>query len=1734
MKLRWSSLLFLFILMTISLQNFGQLPTNNLTLWLRSDSGIVMNGTTVEQWLDQSGNGYHATQLTSGNQPLFIDSVILHYPALRFDGINDRLQLNFGGSTLQQPITVFCLWNTSSYGATKTAFDGINAGNRLLLSTLDNNIRVFSGANLNYPKVHPFDFILTSVVFQQNNTLIYENSVLKNNGNTGNNSLTGITLGAYYNGTFPLHGDIAEFILFDSLLTEPERLQIETYIMDKYAPPVDLGPDTIIDYSFCPFKIEIGSHFATVQWSNGSSSDTITVTESGIYWAEATDMFGRISYDTVSVDFPVFNITDTLICIGDTIYPSTGLGLNYNYLWSTNETTPQATVFSQGIYSVTVTDSLGCFRTDSFEVFTDDFASIVSLGNDTTLCSGNTIALISGQSEAVSYQWLPGNQTTPEIIVDTSGWYSVEVSNINNCYAKDSVFITITGTAPSINLNVQHHCFGDSTVFTDLSTPQASIAQQLWIFNMIDTLFGETVQYVFSDTGTFYVQHLVADTGGCVADTIFPVNILPSPQTHFTGNPPCTGLPVSFFGEAMIPSGTFVNLYQWHINGIPAGNDSTLTWTFFTSDTYSLSFTVSLDNGCSSTYQSNISVYDSYALPEVPLPIFPSNNITLADFEVEFTWNSSPGAIFYRIQIADDDNFSSVIADIDSISSTSIQLVLPDNGTYYWRIWACNPCNFCVESDTTQFIIFSPLSIPNLLLWLKADSGIEMNGNGVEQWLDQSGNNYHANQLLTIRQPILADSILNHLPVVRFDGVNDYLQSSFGDTLTQPFTLFCLWSTLSPGGTRTAFDGINANDRILLSTLIDQVRIFAGVNLNYFKPHPFHFTLNTAIINQNNSAIFENSLPMMNGNTGNNNLTGITLGAYYNGTFPLHGDIAEFIIFDSLLTEPERLQIETYLMDKYAPPVTLGDDIISQYSFCPVSLEVRPDYVSVLWSTGSTDDSITVNQTGHYWVQVVDVFDRMSSDTIYIQFPYFSLPDTLICLGDSAEYNSVLQGEYEYLWSDLSTDMIFHTAQAGQYWLQLTDTLGCHFADTFFVAVDSFSVFASLGPDLTLCSGESIGLISGNQPVDYLWSTSETNPDIIVQNAGEYSLTVTNINSCTAKDTINISLQGYKPLPGFLADSVCLGFPTGFTDISSSIAPEVIIHWEWTIDGNQFQQQHVQYQFPSPGNHAVQLYIETDSGCTASIIKDVYVRPNPQAAFMPITGCSEKPVQFTNLTTLPAGIIQGWEWQVTDTTQTVIAVSSNTHPVFTFPEAGIYTVRLIAVTMDGCRDTTFAQVEIRRTPPVDFIWQNTCLGQTTSFTETTQVPPNESIIQRIWDFGDTNSSTLPNPTHTYSNTGVYEVKLFNRALNGCQDTLKQLVEIHHLPVAGFSYSLPCLNTPVQFSDTSTVEGGTIESVMWTFPTGIISNLSQSLYLFPDTGSYHVSLIVTSNHGCENSTEETITVYPFPAAAFTFTPEYGVPPLIVTFTNESDGADTYLWNFGDDNTSLLPAPFNTYVQENVYTVSLIATNSYLCSDTAYGTVYVIPSTYDVAVTEAVQTEDGQYVRSEIFVKNLGTRNIRNLLMRLQTDDGTPVYEYWEGLLIPGEGTWFTFNSLLEKETLLKQKIVCFSAIPDEDVEDVNLQNNTVCLIISPGFYIISVSPNPAATALFVRFILRDDGPIGFDIISSDGKRMIEQFPIQGVQGMNMLQIDISTLNQGVYIMRIFNDNESDTEKVLIAR
>lgn len=206
-----------------------------------------------------------------------------------------------------------------------------------------------------------------------------------------------------------------------------------------------------------------------------------------------------------------------------------------------------------------------------------------------------------------------------------------------------------------------------------------------------------------------------------------------------------------------------------------------------------------------------------------------------------------------------------------------------------------------------------------------------------------------------------------------------------------------------------------------------------------------------------------------------------------------------------------------------------------------LTLNATTPNATYAWSTGSTQATITVNNTGTYWVDVT-INGCTARDSIVVTYTnpptIFLGNDTAICNGSTLPLNATTPGA-TYLWSNGSTQPTITVNTSGNYWVQVS--IGaCTDRDTIGVTILTPPPL-NLGSDITICQGSSTTL-NATQPnsTGYLWSTGSTAPQINVNTTGTYWAQVY-YGPCTVSDTVTVTVMPQPP-GNFLSSQIaCTG-----------------------------------------------------------------------------------------------------------------------------------------------------------------------------------------------------------------------------------------------------------------------------------------------------------------------------------------------------------------------------------------------------------------------------------------------------------------------------------------------------------------------------------------------------------------------------------------------------------------
>ncbi len=472
--------------------------------------------------------------------------------------------------------------------------------------------------------------------------------------------------------------------------------------------------------------------------------------------------------------------------------------------------------------------------------------------------------------------------------------------------------------------------------------------------------------------------------------------------------------------------------------------------------------------------------------------------------------------------------------------------------------------------------------------------------------------------------------------------------------------------------------------------------------------------------------------------------------------------------------------------------------------------------------------------------------------------------------------------------------------------------------------------------------------------VSYQWDLGEPGAVFNVQNPPPYtytsagsftiSLTVTTASGCTQSLSVPGGVRtGTRPIVDFSASplNACARDTRSFTDLSVT-SPGAQVGWLWNFgDGSSSALQNPVHVFTDTGAVTVTLIV-SNNRCLDSIKHVLQVRP-PVARFNHIVDCVTRLVTFTDTSLVDPSLLPlTYLWQMGDPANTQFMVKNP--PPFLYPSPGTYYVTL-TVTNGPCSYTTTNPVLIASEPADFTINRNpVCRSETFTLTAINSNPAN--IASYYWTVGGT---TLPDSsrsvTYSLANSGSYDVTLTIRDINGCISTrtITNFITVNG-PTADFVPVTPgaCLNKTINFTDLSTPAGG-ITNWLFYFGDGTQQNFTTPPFshTYSQLGGYLVGLTVTDQAGCTNTYYlQTRLLVTEPTAGFKADTFY-CPGAPLNFIDTSSGAGlTYLWNFGDGNTSTLQNPQNSYpVGDANYTVKLIITDISGCTDSVTKTNYI---------------------------------------------------------------------------------------------------------------------------------------------------------------------------------------------------
>jgi gliding motility-associated-like protein len=496
------------------------------------------------------------------------------------------------------------------------------------------------------------------------------------------------------------------------------------------------------------------------------------------------------------------------------------------------------------------------------------------------------------------------------------------------------------------------------------------------------------------------------------------------------------------------------------------------------------------------------------------------------------------------------------------------------------------------------------------------------------------------------------------------------------------------------------------------------------------------------------------------------------------------------------------------------------------------------------------------------------------------------------------------------------------------------------------VANFSSNIVSGCSPILVNFTDQSTG-----NPAEWKWDLGNgtisnlQNPSVTYFNPGFYTVKLV-IKAGNRKDSV-IKTNYIHVFPSavvnFNASNTigCNPFTVNFTNQTTTTGN--VSNWQWDFgDGILSSIEHPSHTYTLPGNYPVTLKVTTGDGCMATLRKSGYINNNViTAAFTNKTfaACTPNQIVFQNTSTGNMSFTSKWNFGDGNT-------SLQSSPVHLYGTGGNYTVQLIVQNQAGCTDTLNRSITVANPVSAAFTADqvNHCLAPATiNFT-------CEAVAGSIysWTFGDSTKSSVANPSHEYTDTGVYTVKLIVKNVVGCKDSVmktdyiriqKPFVLLNNLPDSG------CVPFIKSFSATN-ASSYNIASYLWNFGDGNSSFLPAPNHTFSNTGSYNISVVATGANGCKDTAflNDAIRVSTQPHANFSASTNMACASSTITFTDLSTGGvNSWLWSFGDNDFSSEQNPAHVYKDTGWMTVQLIAMNGG-CADiiTLEKYIYVKPA------------------------------------------------------------------------------------------------------------------------------------------------------------------------------------------------
>ena len=908
-------------------------------------------------------------------------------------------------------------------------------------------------------------------------------------------------------------------------------------------------------------------------WSNGSTTPFIDNLPAGTYGLTVTDANGCEGDASVTIsNSPALEIsvfgTDVVCGAGNTGSASVNIIQGVapiTYLWSNGETTSTISNLADGTYSVTVTDANGCEDTGMTTInVIDDIAATFTTtdANCFDEASGSATVNATGGTPPYSYEWSNG-ETTQTISDVVGGTYTVTITDANECDIVESVTI---GQPPLLTVSINSSglvCFGEA-LGTATAIPSGGTSPYTFEWNT-----GETSP-TLSDVpaGTYTVT--VTDANECEATA--SITIMDLPELVITVDAPeiICGAENTGEAEVIVSGGTAPYSYSWSngeatemIEGLPSG-------------TYSV--TVTDAEGCTGTAETTIDIVSDLALNliERDALCFGDMNggmlaeVTGGDAPYTFLWNT--GDMVNELINIDIGTYSVTVTDANGCTVSGTGMVeQPDE-----LMALINSTDaLCIgESSGSATAAAMGGTAPYVYSWSNGLQGSSQNNllAGTYTVTITDANLCTAVSSVEISEPGDLEVNIN-TPLIECGGTDSGSATAIVTGGTPPYNYE--WSN---GETTSEILNIPAGIYELTVTDANGCEITGQTFTVSELPElvlDFEVT-NIVCSNTADGAIEvtpEGGTPPYTFQWNN----GMTMASISD----LNAGAYEVTVTDANTCEAVgSVVISQVAALELDPAFTNVSCEGEEDGTASVSVSGGTEPYTFDWSTGDDTESITDLAPGTYSVTVTGDSGCLGIASITIGEPSAinlttsSQPATCFEFTNGTATVSISGGTppYSVLWNTGATTETIFGVGAGTYSVVVSDANGCT-AETTVTVTDPNPLEITATTDANTCEGEAQGsasatTIGGTPPYTYEWSNGETGDNISDLAFGNYFVTVTDANECSAITAVTITSIPNPTCEISLVNNVILGGDGELTvDASGGSAPYT---YEWS-DGQTTQ-----------------------------------------------------------------------------------------------------------------------------------------------------------------------------------------------------------------------------------------------------------------------------------------------------------------------------------------------------------------------------------------------------------------------------------------------------------------------------------------------------------------------------------------------------------------------------------